>query len=314
VLVVIALGGNALLRRGQNLSAANQLENIRVAAAQIAKLAAGNGLVVTHGNGPQVGLLALQSAAYTPVATYPLDVLSAETEGMIGYMLEQELANQLPPSRAIATLLTRVEVDPSDPAFQAPSKPIGPMYTKADAERLARERSWRVAPDADGYRRVVASPQPQRIVELLPIRWLLDKDAVVVCAGGGGIPISVSADGRRRTGVEAVIDKDFVSALLATDLSADHLIIATDVDAAYADWGTPGQRAIREISPERLQQLDFSAGSMGPKVLAACRFAQATGKSATIGALGDIEALLQGGSGTTVSTRCKATRYAEGKG
>lgn len=311
--IVIALGGNALLRRGQSLSAANQLENVRIAAAQIARLAVGNELVVTHGNGPQVGLLALQSAADSSVASYPLDVLSAETEGMIGYMLEQELANQLQPSRAIATLLTRVEVDPGDPAFEAPSKPIGPMYTKADAERIAQERNWRVAPDTGGYRRVVASPQPKRIVELQPIRWLLEKNAVVICAGGGGIPIAVSADGRTRSGVEAVIDKDFASALLATDISADHLIIATDVDAAYVDWGTPARRAIREIAPDLLRQLHFSAGSMGPKVLAACRFAEATGKSATIGSLGDIEALLQGGAGTTVNTRCKATQYAEGK-
>lgn len=312
--IVIALGGNALLRRGQSLSAANQLENVRIAAAQIARLAIGNELVVTHGNGPQVGLLALQSAADESVASYPLDVLSAETEGMIGYMLEQELANQLQPSRAIATLLTRVEVDPGDPAFQAPSKPIGPMYTKADAERLAQERSWRVAPDANGYRRVVASPQPKRIVELQPIRWLLEKNAVVICAGGGGIPITVSADGRTRTGVEAVIDKDFVSALLAADISADYLIIATDVDAVYVDWETPARRAIREIAPDMMRQLHFSAGSMGPKVLAACRFAEATGQSATIGSLGDIEALLQGGAGTTVNPRCKATLYAGGKG
>ena len=308
--IVVALGGNALLKRGQSLSADNQLENIRIAAVQIAKLAAGNELVVTHGNGPQVGLLALQAAAYTAVSSYPLDVLSAETEGMIGYMLEQELANQLPASRVIATLLTRVEVDPKDPAFQIPSKPIGPMYKKADAERIAQERGWQVAPDGDGYRRVVASPQPKRIVGLQSIRWLLEKSAVVICAGGGGIPISVSANGQTRSGVEAVIDKDFVSALLATDISADRLIIATDVQAVYVDWGTPSQRALREISPSKLRELDFSAGSMGPKVLAACSFTEATGKPATIGALGDIESLSESGAGTTVSAGCKTTLYA----
>jgi carbamate kinase len=317
VRIVIALGGNALLKRGQTLSAANQLENIRVAATQIGKIAAGNELVITHGNGPQIGLLALQSAAYTQVPSYPLDVLNAETEGMIGYMLEQELANQLPVSRPIATLLTRVQVNPHDPAFQTPSKPIGPMYSQAEAERIAKERGWMIAPDANGYRRVVASPQPIRIVELQPIRWLLEKHTVVICAGGGGIPISTSTDDSscvssefdKSVGIEAVVDKDFVSALLAKDIAADRLIIATDVAAVYVDWGKTTQRAIRSISAMALREFRFTAGSMGPKVLAACRFVEASGKDATIGALADIEALLEGSAGTTVSINCGSTEY-----
>ena len=298
--IFIALGGNALLRRGEPLSADNQRENVRTACMQIARIAAGNELVVAHGNGPQVGLLALQGAAYKEVPAYPLDVLGAETEGMIGYMIEQELGNLLPFEVPLATLLTQVEVDPEDPAFKQPSKPIGPVYSRDEAERLAEEKGWVIAADGDRFRRVVPSPRPKRIFEIRPISWLLEKGSVVICAGGGGIPTVYDQSGRLQ-GVEAVIDKDLCSALLAEQLKADLLVIATDVDGAYLDWGTPQQRRIAEAHPDRLECLGFAAGSMGPKVQAACEFARNTGNVAVIGSLEQIEAIIQGQAGTRVS-------------
>jgi len=298
--IVVALGGNALLRRGEPLSAENQRENVRIACTQIARIAPGNELVVAHGNGPQVGLLALQGAAYKDVPTYPLDVLGAETEGMIGYIIEQELGNLLPFEVPFATLLTQVEVDAADPAFQKPTKPIGPVYSREEAEQLAKEKGWSIAADGDRFRRVVPSPRPKRIFEIRPISWLLEKGSVVICAGGGGIPTVYDQNGRLQ-GVEAVIDKDLCSALLAEQLNADLLVIATDVDGAYLNWGTPEQRRIHEAHPDELEHLGFAAGSMGPKVQAACEFARNTGKVAVIGSLGDIEAIVQGSAGTRVS-------------
>lgn len=298
--IVIALGGNALLRRGEPLTAENQRENVRTACAQIARIAPGNELVVAHGNGPQVGLLALQGAAYKEVPGYPLDVLGAETEGMIGYIIEQELGNMLPFEVPFATLLTQVEVNPNDPAFSQPSKPIGPVYSREEAERLAREKGWTIAADGDRFRRVVPSPRPKRIFEIRPIRWLLEKGSVVICAGGGGIPTVYDQNGRLR-GIEAVIDKDLCSALLAEQLEADLLVIATDVDGAYLDWGTPQQRRIDRAHPDELERLGFAAGSMGPKVQAACEFARNTGKVAVIGSLGEIDAIVRGRAGTRVS-------------
>ena len=298
--LVIALGGNALLRRGQPLSADNQLENIRRAAAQLARVAPSHELVLTHGNGPQVGLLALQSAAYTAVDAYPLDVLGAETEGMIGYLLEQELANLLA-SRTVTTLLTRVEVDPNDPAFAKPTKPIGPVYTQDEAKRVAADKHWVMAPDGDSFRRVVASPQPLRVLGLDPIRWLLERGALVIAAGGGGIPVVRGADGHSLQGVEAVIDKDLCSGVLARELQADCLVIATDVAAVFVDWGRPGQRALGKVTPETLEKYTFPAGSMGPKVRAAADFVRATGKRAVIGSLDQIEDMLAGTSGTQIT-------------
>jgi len=299
--IVVALGGNALLRRGEPMTADNQRENVRIAAEQIAKIAPGNQLVIAHGNGPQVGLLALQAAAYTSVNPYPLDVLGAETEGMIGYMIEQELGNLLPIEVPFATLLTQVEVDANDPAFSKPTKPIGPVYSKEDAERLAAEKGWSIAPDGDKFRRVVASPRPKQIFEIRPVKWLLEQGTIVICAGGGGIPTRYNAAGKLE-GVEAVIDKDLCSALLAQQLDADLLVIATDVAATYIDWGKPTQKAIAEAHPDELERLGFAAGSMGPKVQAACEFARNTGKVAVIGSLADIEAIAQGEAGTRVTT------------
>lgn len=299
--IVVALGGNALLRRTEVPSADNQLANVRLAATQLARLANAHSLVLTHGNGPQVGLLALQAAAYTDVPVYPLDVLGAETEGMIGYLLEQEIANRLPADRVVATLLTRVEVDPRDPAFLHPTKPIGPVYAQAQAQRMADAKGWKMVADGSGLRRVVASPQPLRLLSLAPIRCLLADGALVIAAGGGGIPVARSEDGHSMRGVDAVIDKDLCSSLLARQLQVDCLVIVTDVAAAYVDWGLPNQRALGRVTPDELERHTWPAGSMGPKVAAACAFVRATGGRAVIGSLNDIEALVAGGAGTQVS-------------
>jgi carbamate kinase len=303
--VVVALGGNALLRRGQPLTAENQRENARAACRALAPLALEHELVVSHGNGPQVGLLALQGSAYTAVDTYPLDILGAQTEGMIGYLIQQELGNELPFDRRLASLLTLVEVDANDPAFGNPTKPIGPIYEKDDADRLGAEKGWTFKPDGDSYRRVVPSPRPQRIFGLEPVQWLLEQGSVVICAGGGGIPVMYTDEpapaGRRLVGVEAVIDKDLASALLATDIGADALLIVTDVDAVYSNWGTPEQAAIRRAAPDALQAAEFAEGSMGPKVRAACAFVEETGGFAAIGSIAETEALLRGEAGTVVA-------------
>ncbi|MGE4404176.1 carbamate kinase [Pseudomonas sp.] len=306
--IVIALGGNALLRRGEPLTADRQRENVQLACRQIALLAPGNQLVIAHGNGPQVGLLALQGAAYDPDSAYPLDVLGAQTEGMIGYMIEQELGNLLPAETPFATLLTQVEVDADDPAFAAPSKPIGPVYSHADAQRLGAEKGWSMAADGAHFRRVVPSPRPRRIFEIRPVQWLLERGCVVICAGGGGIP-TVYDERHKLHGIEAVIDKDLCSSLLAEALQAELLLIATDVDGAYVDWGTPTQKAIAQAHPDELERLPFAAGSMGPKVQAACEFVRHTGKDAVIGALADIEAIVRGAAGTRVSLAGAGIRY-----
>lgn len=298
MLVVIALGGNALLRRGEPMEADLQRRNLAEAAAAIAEVAHEHRVVVTHGNGPQVGLLALQAAAYGKVRPYPLDLLGAESEGLIGYMIEQELGTQLP-DRDIATLLTQVVVDPDDPAFQHPSKPIGPVYGEAEARRLMEERRWMMAPDGDGFRRVVASPRPQAIIEIRTIRLLVGAGVLVVSAGGGGVPVAIGADGAIR-GVEAVIDKDRSAALLAGALGADALLILTDVDAVYSDFATPKARAIAHATPDQLAGLDFPAGSMGPKVEAACQFVTEGGAMAAIGAVADAAAMLRGAAGTVI--------------
>jgi carbamate kinase len=298
--ILVALGGNALLRRGEALTAENQRRNVRVAAEALAPLGREHQLIISHGNGPQVGLLALQSASYDKVAEYPLDVLGAQTEGMIGYLIEQELGNLLPFEQPFATVLSMVEVDPDDPAFQHPSKPIGPMYGAEEARQLAGDNGWTMAPDGDGFRRVVASPLPRRIFQIRPVKWLLEHGCIVICAGGGGIPTMYGPDGKLH-GVEAVVDKDRASALLARELKADLFIMATDADAVYLDYGKPGQRAIRRASPAALGGLVFAAGSMGPKVEAAADFAGRTGRTAAIGTLRALAAIVAGEAGTQVS-------------
>ncbi len=298
MLVVAALGGNALLRRGEPADAETQRRNIEVAVQALAEIADEHQLVVTHGNGPQVGLLALQSEAYTDVAPYPLDVLGAESEGMIGYLLEQGLENQLGYGRA-ATLLTQVVVDPADPAFANPTKFVGPVYERADAERLAAARGWQIAQDGAKWRRVVPSPEPQRIVELEAIATLIAADLIVVCVGGGGVPVVTDRHGGLH-GVEAVIDKDLAAAMLAAELGADALLLLTDVGGIQTGWGTPSARELRSVTSGEVASLGLAAGSMGPKAMAAARFATGQGGFAAIGALSDASAILDGRSGTRV--------------
>lgn len=297
--VVAALGGNALLRRGEPLTMETQLANVRRAVAALAPLIlAGHELVITHGNGPQVGLLAQQGLT-TSGTQWPLDVLDAETEGMIGYLIERELQTRLPAGRLVATLLTQVLVDRRDPALRDPTKPIGPAYRKDEAERIARERGWLVARDNDKWRRVVPSPKPVAILEARVIELLVKNGATVICAGGGGIPIIERSDGSL-VGVEAVIDKDLSSALLARQLGADHLLLLTDVDSVYLDWGTDAARSIARAGTTALNPEDFASGSMRPKLEAAIGFAAETGRPASIGRLEDAEAVLARQAGTTI--------------
>lgn len=299
--VVVALGGNALLKRGEPMTAENQRMNIRSAAPALAAVAQGHQLVLSHGNGPQVGLLALQAAAYADVDPYPLDVLGAQTEGMIGYVLEQELGNVLPRDVALATILTMVQVEPSDQAFQDPTKFVGPVYTRGQADELATAKGWAFKSDGDSWRRVVPSPEPHHIFEIRPIRWLLDQDVMVICAGGGGVPTMFLPSAETTlVGVEAVVDKDLSSELLAREVDADVFVMATDVDAVYVDWGTPEQRPLGRIGVDALRRFEFPAGSMGPKVEAACRFVEATGGRAAIGALTQIQQIVDGKVGTQV--------------
>jgi carbamate kinase len=301
VRVVVALGGNALLKRGEPMTAEMQRANVRSAAPALAAVARKHQLVLSHGNGPQVGLLALQGAAYEEVDAYPLDVLGAQTEGMIGYVLEQELGNLLASEVPLATILTMVEVDPADPAFGDPTKFVGPVYDKAESDALAADKGWVFKQDGDKWRRVVPSPEPKRIFEIRPIRWLLDKNAVVICAGGGGIPTMYTPDADRMlVGVEAVIDKDLASELLAREVQADLFVMATDVDGVYADWGEPEQRRLEKVTAEQLHGAEFAAGSMGPKVEAAVRFVDNSGKRSAIGSLEQIEQIVEGAAGTQV--------------
>lgn len=305
MLIVAALGGNALLRRGEPPEAEAQRRNVARAAEALAPLAAKHRLVITHGNGPQIGLLAEQAAGPDGKAGTPLDVLGAETEGMIGYLIEQELGNRLP-GRDLATLLTRTKVARDDPAFARPSKPIGRLYGEAEGHALAAGRGWDLVREPGGFRRIVASPRPRAIPALASIRLLLDAGMVVICAGGGGVPVAAEADGRL-VGVEAVVDKDLASGLLADSLEADFLLLLTDVDAVYADWPAPLQRPLGRIAPAALRTRVFDAGSMAPKVEAACAFVEAReagegrDRRAAIGALGDAGRLLDGSTGTQVS-------------
>ena len=296
--IVVALGGNALLRRGEPLDASIQRGNIARAADALSVVARDHPLVVTHGNGPQVGLLALQNDAYHDVAPYPLDVLDAESEGMIGYVLDQYLGNLLP-EREIATLLTQVVVDADDPALCAPTKPIGPQYDEHGARHLAAQRGWAMARDGAAWRRVVPSPAPKHIVEMETIRLLVRHGVLVICGGGGGIPVVRNGDGI--TGIEAVIDKDATSSLLARELDAWKLILLTDVPAVAIDWGTDHERWLRTIAPDALRALPFAAGSMRPKVDAVCDFVEATGHTAAIGALEDLPAIVAGDAGTGIA-------------
>ncbi|RPH29808.1 carbamate kinase [Buttiauxella warmboldiae] len=295
--LVVALGGNALLKRGEPLEADIQRKNIDIAAKTIAALTEQWRVVLVHGNGPQVGLLALQNSAYSKVAAYPLDILGAESQGMIGYMLQQSLKNQLP-NREVSVLLTQVEVDANDPAFQNPTKYIGPVYDKAQADILTAEKGWTVKADGHYFRRVVPSPQPMRIVESDAITALIQRDHLVICNGGGGVPVVEKTGGLH--GIEAVIDKDLSAALLARQIEASALLILTDTDAVYLDWGTATQRPISQITPQELDAMVFDAGSMGPKVAACSKFVAQCHGIAGIGPLEDGPAILAGEKGTLI--------------
>lgn len=297
--IVVALGGNALLKRGEAAEAGAQQANVNLAAEGLARIAEEHELVITHGNGPQVGLLALQNAAYDGVAPYPLDVLDAESEGMVGYMLELAIRNELP-GRELVTVLTEVVVDADDQAFSAPSKPIGPVYPELEAQRLAAERGWTVGPRGNGFQRLVPSPEPRAIVELRAFRRLVGDGVLLICAGGGGIPVAIDGSGAMH-GVEAVVDKDLTASLLARRLEADLLVMLTDVDAVHLNWGQPEETALREATPAALRRSDFESGSMAPKVEAACRFVEATGRRAAIGDLRDATAIVRGEAGTQIA-------------
>lgn len=304
--IVVALGGNALLKRGEPMTAAAQHTNIRIAAAALADLARDHQIIVAHGNGPQVGLMALQAASFAPGNPWPMDILGAETEGMIGYLIEQELMNALPPGTDCATLLTRVEVDPQDPAFDQPTKPIGPVYSAEDAKLVRAEHCWSMVEEpSGGLRRVVPSPRPVALLNSAPIHLLVEAGVCVICAGGGGIPVVRRKDGTME-GVEAVIDKDHTAALLARLMKADMLLMLTDVEAVFQNWGSPDQTAISTITPDALDDLPFASGSMGPKIIAACDFVRAGGKVAGIGRLQDARSIVEGRTGTRVTAGADA--------
>ncbi|CAI1546559.1 TPA: carbamate kinase [Serratia fonticola] len=296
--LVIALGGNALLKRGAVLSAENQYQSIALIADAIGKLAKKYRIAIVHGNGPQVGLLALQNLAYRDVPPYPLDILVAESQGMIGYMLAQQLG-AFHPAQPVSTLLTRVLVDSEDPAYREPSKFIGPVYEPQQQAELENKYGWSMKLDGKYLRRVVPSPEPKKIIDIEAINLLLAKNHIVICNGGGGVPMVASAQGM--VGSEAVIDKDLASALLAEALDADHLVILTDADAVYQHWGTPQQKAIRSATTQELAPMAVADGSMGPKIMAVSRFVQRSGKVAHIGALQDIESVLAGTAGTLIT-------------
>lgn len=307
---MVALGGNALLPRGEPLTPANQVRAVNDAMEVLAPVSIENNLIITHGNGPQVGLLANITAAADPDTAEPFDVLDAQTEGMIGYLIERELRELLPAVRQVATLVTLIEVDPRDPAFDDPTKFIGPVYSEDEARKLADAHGWVVKPDGEYWRRVVASPTPSAIPAIYTIETLVTSGCTVVCAGGGGVPVAWDAVQRSYSGVEGVIDKDLATSLLAYQLSADLMIMATDVDAVYENWGTPDQRAIATAHPSALKGATFAAGSMGPKVRAAVEFIERGMRgAAVIGALSDLERILAGEGGTRVSRAYSGITY-----
>ncbi|MGF1736010.1 carbamate kinase [Photobacterium satsumensis] len=296
-IIVVAVGGNALLQRGELMSYENQASNIDIASKALAQLSENYRVVVVHGNGPQVGLLALQNLAYTDAPPYPLDVLGAETQGMIGYMMAQSMKKYIRNGH-VSTVVTQISVDKNDPAFSDPNKFIGPVYDKHTAQAKAEQYGWKIKPDGDYWRRVVPSPFPQGIIEIDSIRTLLDAGHTVICCGGGGCPV-IENEGEI-SGVEAVIDKDFSAAVLAKQLSAKHFLILTDGDYVCVDWGKPTEQPLYDVTVEQLQQYTFAAGSMAPKVEACCDFASQTSGIGHIGSLHKASDIMAGHSGTHI--------------
>jgi carbamate kinase len=302
--VIVALGGNAVLRRSQRADVEPQIANVAQAAKTLAKLAEKHELIITHGNGPQVGLLALESANDPRLTRpYPFDTLGAETQGMIGYWMLQALQNALP-GRQVLAMVTQTLVSAVDPAFENPTKFVGPVYDQDEAMKLAKEYGWTVAADGHDWRRVVPSPTPQRVVETRLISKMVREGVVVICAGGGGIPVIRDEHGRL-SGVEAVIDKDSTASMLAEALECDAFLILTDVPRVLKDFGTERQSELANTTPHELRALDFPAGSMGPKVEAVCRFVETTGDMAAIGELGQAEQILEGTAGTIVTPNAR---------
>lgn len=298
--VVAALGGNALMRRGEKPDARTQIANVGVAARQLAGIAEKHELIITHGNGPQIGTLALQSANDERLSEpYPLDTIGAQTQGMIGYWLLQAMQNALP-GRHVASLVSQTLVMAGDPAFACPTKFVGEVYTEPEAHALAAKKGWTVRQDGPYWRRVVGSPQPQRVIETRMARILIQAGAVVICSGGGGVPVIRNAKGKLQ-GVEAVVDKDLTAAVLAEHLEADVLLVLTDVEGVCTDFGTPAQKRVDRATPASLRAMDLPAGSMGPKVEAVCRFVELTGDMAAIGRLEDAAAIIEGTAGTVVT-------------
>lgn len=296
--IVVALGGNALLLRGEKLNAANQRRNVRMAAKQLMPIIdAGHNLIITHGSGPQIGLLALQEFSYQPDDMFPLDTLDAEVAGMIGYVIEQELINVSNGKTQFATILTQIEVDRKDPAFDNPTKPIGPMLSEVDVNMLASENDWSIIKDGEQFRRAVPSPKPRKVIEADAIKLLTDHGVVVICGGGGGIPVFKNENGNLQ-GVEAVIDKDHSTALIADNLDADMMILLTDIDGVYKNWGEPDALKITSVSPTDLKPEQFAEGSMRPKVEACNNFASKSGRRAVIGSINDVSGILAGNAGT----------------
>ncbi|MHA2715690.1 carbamate kinase [Vibrio owensii] len=296
-IIVVAVGGNALLQRGEVMSCENQQKSIAQTASSLAELSKNYRLVIVHGNGPQVGLLSLQNNAYKDCPPYPFDVLGAETQGMIGYLIQQGL-NAAIEDRYTTTILTRIVVDENDPAVADPSKFIGPVYTEEQAKQLAEANHWVVKPDGSHWRRVVPSPKPQEILEIKAIKDLLEKEHLVICGGGGGAPV-IEKDGAY-VGFEAVIDKDMTAALIAEQIGAEHLLILTDGTHVCLNWGTPQEQKLENVTLEQMKQYSFPAGSMGPKVDACCQFVEKTGQSGHIGDLSFALEIIEGKSGTHI--------------
>lgn len=306
--LVIALGGNAILQRKEPMEEKIQRKNIANACELIAKVARIHDVVITHGNGPQVGLLALQNEAYKGVSPYPLDVLGAETEGMIGYLLCQELKNRSPHKEVIA-LLTQTLVDKDDPAFQNPSKFVGPIYTKEQADKISKEKNWVIKADGEYFRRVVSSPMPKAIIEEPTINHLLGREnIIIICAGGGGVPV-MRNEQNKLIGLEAVIDKDRASNVLAQAINADAFIMLTDVESVQTNFNQPNSKAIKKAAPEQIMRFHFAEGSMGPKVEAACDFVRSGGQYAAIGALSELENIITGASGTHILKDCDEIEF-----
>lgn len=296
--IVVAIGGNALIRPGQDVSLASQAATLRAVAPDLMAAFTGHEVVLVHGNGPQVGQLALDAQGPEAAWPRPLDVLVAESQGLIGYVIATELG-RADPARSCVALLTRVRVDRDDPAFETPTKPIGPIYGAEAAHDLEVRRGWRFAEVAAGWRRVAPSPAPVEVFEIAAIESACRSGSVTICGGGGGVPVSDDPWGALE-GVEAVVDKDATAALIAIRLKAERLVILTDIDGVYEDWGRPGQRRLERVEIGALAGRRFEAGSMGPKVVAACAFAAATGRPAVIGALSAAGAVIAGQAGTSV--------------